>query len=66
QAIIADVIDVSNGLNLGAQVELTYGEANLKPAVQIGFVTQPTGGAECCEVLFSPIFYLSAGVVYSN
>ena len=56
----------ANGLNVGGILETAFGSASVKPVLQMGFISQPTGGSDCCTLTFAPIFYVLGGVEYGQ
>jgi hypothetical protein len=55
--------DVSGlALNLSAEYMKPFGDRQL--IVDIGFITQPTGGNDATDVTWPPIWYLTAGIAF--
>jgi hypothetical protein len=55
--------DVSGlALNLSAEYMKPLGDRQL--IVDVGFITQPTGGNDATDVTWDPIFYLTAGITF--
>ena len=55
-----------DGLAVNLSVEFQYHLANSPaiPFLDIGFLSQPTGGNSDADVTWAPIFYLNVGAAY--
>ncbi len=65
-SIDAPGVDDVDGLAVNLSVEFQYHLAN-SPAIRfldIGFLSQPTGGNSDADVTWAPIFYLNVGAAY--
>jgi hypothetical protein len=62
-----DMVDPSNGLNVGFQIEVAK-KVNEKLVLvgELGFVSQPVGGDGNVDITFPPVFYLCFGVEFGK
>jgi len=64
QWITSDEFISSNGLATNLNITFEFNKENaLSPKVEIGFLTQPTGGNDEVFISFSPYWYVGGGIV---
>jgi hypothetical protein len=56
--------DKIKGLGIDATVEIQFTAKSIVPFVEVGFLSQPTGGNVGYSVTFAPIIYLGGGIVF--
>jgi len=62
-----NMIDPSNGLNVGFQIEVSKTmQNNLGIVGEFGFTSQPVGGDGNVDITFPPIFYFCVGIEFGK
>ncbi|MCI0750399.1 MAG: hypothetical protein L0Y35_01035 [Flammeovirgaceae bacterium] len=54
----------STGLGINGAVDLQFFAGKLKPFVELGILSQPSGGNDLTDATFAPIFQISAGLTF--
>jgi len=57
--------DAGQGLGINGSVAVQYSVSEkLKPFIELGILSQPTGGNDATDITYSPVFQISAGVTF--
>ena len=56
--------DAGDGLGINVSLQARYPRGRYTPFLDVGFLTQPTGGNDDTDITFSPVFTLGAGLSF--
>jgi hypothetical protein len=67
QLLTADDLDTVKGFDIGATVELAIPFTSRSDfLIELGFISQPSGGNDATDITFAPIFFVSAGASFGG